>query len=1334
MSITRKRVESTKAEATNAFFPYAWHLDNQETEITIIRIYGLNAKNESVCVIVSDFTPYVYLELPDTHNWTASRAQMVSNLIDERLKRQRPLIKRFMHKKRLYYAYLDKNKKRRVFPYLFLAFSHKNDIRSLETLVKKPIYVTGLGSLQFKVHEGDVSPFLQLTCVRDIPTSGWIRFRGDRTPSDDKTTYCDYEFKVKYTHLFKHEDPEILKIVPQPLIMSFDIEVNSENVNSLPNAGRPRDKIFQISCVFARQGEAEHDNYLLSLGYPDPIDETEVRIFDTEGDLLEGYVDLIHEKQPNIILGFNIFTFDIPYMIERAIEPTLTITRLLQQGFPIGIKANETVIKWSSAAYKNQSFRFIDAEGRLFVDLLPIIRRDYKLSNYRLNTIAEYFLKQSKDPLTHKGIFKCYRQGMEGGREGAKALALCGEYCIQDSALVLLLFEKLQIWVGLVEMAKLCRISPFSLFTQGQQVRVFAQIYYKAFKENFVVEKNKYKSTGERYQGAWVCVPIPGVYDRVVPTDFSSLYPSVIIAYNIDYSTLVLDKSIPDEDCHVVEWTEHLGCKHDTNLYADCPRCEKRVYAPSGKTCPECRTTIRPRPLTKKKEEHILCGHHRYRFLKEPEGIMPSLLRVLLNARALTKKEMKAVKKQIDAEKDPERKKELQLLYTVLDKRQLAQKVVSNSSYGFMGVHEGKGYLPFMVGAMATTALGRISIQKTAEYITKKFKGKLIYGDSVVGDTPVLCQIQGKVVYRTIDNIVNDPKWSPYHGDKEMYVPNNIKVWSDTGFTQIKKVIRHKTEKVLYRVLTHTGVVIVTEDHSLLDINGKKISPIHVSNISLLSVDLPKIKSEDLSISVDEAYVMGLFYADGSCGDYTCPSGNKASWAINKANRELLQFCQEKLNRTYALTFKIIDTIESSKVYKLIPTGRGIRALVSKYRNWFYDKRGYKKVPDDILLAPTEIRQAFLDGYYAGDGDKDRHGYFRYDTKGQIGAAGLYYLTCSLGYKVSINTRADKLDIYRLTGTKRAQRKNGAGVKKVEVIGATTDYVYDLETENHHFSAGIGRLVVHNTDSNYFHFPHLTTAKETWDYALKVAEETSKLFPPPMKLEFENVIYWRFLILTKKRYACLACDENGVISEKIHSKGILLSRRDNSKIIRDIYSKVITMIFNHRSRDDVISYIDSEIERMLNGEFTPKDFIITKQVGELSGYKIRALPEDEVKRAERLRRLGCNESGYWLKALPAQAQLAERMKRRGTPVPAGTRLEYVITTNGGHKTRQGEKIEDYEYFMEHSDMLELDYLYYLRALSIPLDELLEVAFGQKNHVRDIYKNKVKEIPKIVFEN
>jgi DNA polymerase elongation subunit (family B) len=218
--------------------------------------------------------------------------------------------------------------------------------------------------------------------------------------------------------------------------MSFDLEVNSSIPSSMPRAVRPDDKIFQISCVFNRQNSKEdtYDKVLLTLGDVDPEKlgtDIDVLMYETEHDLLLGFTNLVQERQPNIISGYNIFGFDIPYMIDRA-KILYCIYDFDRLGMDKGAHAKEKSISWSSSAYKNQSFQFLDAEGRLFVDLLPLVKRDYKMSNYKLDTIASHFLKGvTKDPLGPKGIFECYRLGMLGGKKGAKALAICGKYCVK---------------------------------------------------------------------------------------------------------------------------------------------------------------------------------------------------------------------------------------------------------------------------------------------------------------------------------------------------------------------------------------------------------------------------------------------------------------------------------------------------------------------------------------------------------------------------------------------------------------------------------------------------------------------------------------------------------------------------------------------------------------------------------------------------------------------------------------------------------------------------------------------------------------------------------------
>ena len=724
----------------NTFFTYNWFVDDTETDITSIRVYGIGENNENICVRINDFTPYVYIELPTHIPWNDMKAQLLGNKIDEILKDHKPLKKCLMWKQKLYGAHLNENGSRKTFPYLFCSFSNKNDYKSLSyTIQKKNIVVSGIGAVKLRMHEQDADPILQLTVAKDLPTSGWITFAGNLVPEVEKITLCDLEYKVNWKNMKKCDRAT----VGLPKIMGFDIEVNSSNPSAMPKAEKPEDKIFQISCVFSREGSTDYESHLLTLG--DPVqsivgEEAIIHRFLNEAELIVGFTELIRKENPNVIVGYNILNFDIPYMIERSKRPGRVNHIFDTLGFHKYNHAKEKTIVWSSSAYKNQEFKFLEAEGRLFIDLLPLVKRDFKMDNYKLKTVSDFFIGETKDPLSVKGIFKCYRIGTKKELDGTysekakKAISIVGRYCLQDSVLVVKLMEKLQTWVGLTEMATVCQVQPFSLFTQGQQIKVYSQVYRYCYEKNIVVEKDGYIcKDDERYTGAHVFPPVPGIYNRVVPFDFASLYPTTIIAYNIDYSTLVTDPNVPDSKCHVFEWTDCQNCIHDPKViqknklteYIDGEKekikklrekrddkknktTKQKIIDELNQKVEELKPFIEERSkVVKSISKNVMCAKRYYRFLKEPKGVMPTILQNLLDARKNTRKIIKENNSMIKGIDDETKISDIKMLNNVLDKRQLAYKISSNSMYGAMGVR--RGYLPFMPGAMCLQGSSLIS-------------------------------------------------------------------------------------------------------------------------------------------------------------------------------------------------------------------------------------------------------------------------------------------------------------------------------------------------------------------------------------------------------------------------------------------------------------------------------------------------------------------------------------------------------------------------------------------------------------------------------------------------
>lgn len=1458
-------------------FPYHWH-HYEEYGATKLRIFCLSGKNESIYIEIDDFLPYIYIELPTDKTWSPASLSVVQTKLKE-MSFNSIVKMEFVSKKKLYFAKKDKTEAGeyvdKTYPFLKCFFKTTTNIRTFSYKLRQPIFFSG-SKITLKVHESDANPVLQFMCMMDIKPASWFAFKGKKRESEDeRESLCHHEFLCSYRHFAPIDNKG--KVPARPYILSFDIEVNSNNPNVFPQSSQPEDKVFQISCVFARNGDPEEkfEKYILTLCKNkkgeivdlnmDKLGEgIEVLGYETEGQLLEGFKDLVLEKNPQIICGYNIFSFDILYLYERSkvcnIERQFTQFSCMR-GVPCKMKE----ISWSSSAFKNQEFKYLDAHGRLWIDLLPIIQRDYKLENYKLKTVSDQFLAASKDPLTPKGIFKCYRMFTPD------SLALVGKYCVQDSNLVLKLFEKLQIWIGLCEMSNTCNTPMFTLFTQGQQIKIFSQVYKKCMADNIVIDKDSFVTNeSDRFTGAYVFPPVPGLYEMVVSFDFSSLYPSTIISNNIDYSTLVLDPSIPDEKCHVIEWEEHINC-----------------------TCPgaEIKTT--------KKE--VVCDKQRHRFMKEPMGVLPTLLKNLLDARKRTNAEMKQMTIELEDMKDKGSAEydDKKRMITVLDKRQLSYKVSANS---------------------------------------------------VAPNTPIPCiDADGTFMYLTMEEI-SDSLWISDDDSNEVSKPRKgLSVWTEKGFTPIKYVIRHPIRTPLKRVLTHTGCVDVTEEHSLLDENAKEVRTIDVSiGDKLLHATLPlpsdtpktplfdTINNETIdtfqlkNINDEQAFLWGLFFAEGTCGVWGVLEKAKSSWIIYNNNYNLLERVKLLAEKCEGLNMVISPFYETAGVFHLKPVNNkegSIVLLCNKYRKLFYDARGTKRIPSEIFSADLHTRQSFFMGYYAGDGSRLLKKGVVITNKGEIGSAGLCYLAKSLGYIVSISLSPGKDSIYRLqcctsfrnknhtsiktitdstpvpeikklqpdiirnqtkiffnkegyvyyrgvkiiceriprqklldaidrlvdvmkerqssiieyyTNTKKikyrkwcCQKESLTGIKGITLDNKTyvkicdcceasddgynvlyeytekesVEYIYDIETENHHFAAGVGDLIVHNsmyggmgtrkgylpflygatcttakgrqsiekaskflvenygakliygdTDSCYINFSEYadkTKAKDLDSFCRQVESEISSLFPKPMKFAYEEQIYWRYLILTKKRYMALKCDLDGNVDNKIAKRGVLLSRRDNSKYIRDTYANTILKSFYREDLDVVLWKLFEDVKKLCVNALPIKDLVVTKGIGAIADYKIRPLHIDDKKCKKRLQELGLyheeanmdvlrniitafgrkedieDESylhnleylifkEYVKLSLPAQIQLAERMRARGSHVSAGERLGYVITQNGD---KLGEKMEDTDYFKEHAESLKIDYLYYMKLMINPFDEVLETVYGEKDLFKKFYKTR-----------
>ncbi len=659
---------------------------------TVLRLWGKNEDGELVCVHVHGFRPWLYVEVDSQ----GARSEIGHTWLDDLCsKLPRAEQRTFDQKTCGKFSSLYDRTPRQMIKYNFLT---NTDFRYFEIASRRTAGV--------KVHEWNVSPILQFKCETGINQIGWHSFSGYKRSLDRQDTLADIEYDCTMSNI--KFCPDMNAVAAKLDIMSFDIECATHNINKFPDPTHPEDCIFQISCIDKKWNGC----VARTLIYTGPELEITggIRCKD-ETELLKVFMNHIQKTRPNFIIGYNILSFDLKYIIERS--RLFKILSLLQKsGLHKTKKSEQVTLSWSSSAYQNQDFTFIPLEGIVLSDVLPLVRRQYRLPVYKLSFVAENFLKgDTKDPITPADIFEAWKS-----QDQAK-LAEVGAYCIKDSQLTLDLFEKLCFMTSLMEMSSICSVKIIDLITRGQQIKVFNQIYNYCHNNNIVVDRNDSDESG--YAGAYVVDPKPGIYEMAVSFDFNSLYPSIIIAMNICYSTLVNSKSDEEKEAaannlNIFEWKDHIGCEHDVKIKR---RDElKKLIAAGGSEAYISELRTERAALITYKPKYLICKKRRFCFRKAPLGIVPTIIQNLLQARKKVKQAMKSIPDSTSFE------------YMVLDGRQTALKLSANSIYGFFGTSA--GILPLPEAAMTITHIGRNLIKDAGRLVATKYGGNVIYGDT----------------------------------------------------------------------------------------------------------------------------------------------------------------------------------------------------------------------------------------------------------------------------------------------------------------------------------------------------------------------------------------------------------------------------------------------------------------------------------------------------------------------------------------------------------------------------------------------------------------------------
>jgi DNA polymerase elongation subunit (family B) len=288
-----------------------------------------------------------------------------------------------------------------------------------------------------------------------------------------------------------------------------------------------------------------------------------------------------------------------------------------------------------------------------------------------------------------------------------------------------------------------------------------------------------------------------------------------------------------------------------------------------------------------------------------------------------------------------------------------------------------------------------------------------------------------------------------------------------------------------------------------------------------------------------------------------------------------------------------------------------------------------------------------------------------------------------------------------------------------------TGDVYDLTTECHHFAAGVGSLIVHNTDSVYVQLKHvqLSDAGEYWTMAERVEDKLKDYFKgTTLKLAFEEKIYKNFYIAHKKHYITETITQKHLADASyptnIDSKGVILARRDSCEFVCGLFKRIVHYLFNdntHTSTIDqcvcVYDMIYEHIRNHLTRKYPLSDYVYTGSFQSYDTYK----PKPINLTGTSLKKMGThytvNRNNYQYYKLPAAAHVVYKRELRGEQVVGGSRIPFVYVRNPLMQTSSNLCTEDVAYVEAHPDVYQLDYLQYIKRCITPVDTLCQHIFG-----------------------
>jgi len=515
------------------------------------------------------------------------------------------------------------------------------------------LFVPSNKKTKYQTLEGEYVEAVQPGCVRDC-REFIKRYEGVENFKIYGNTGYIYQYISE-----NYPEEEIKFDTNKVKITTLDIEVASEN--GFPDVESAAEEVLLITI----QDYSSKQIRTWGKGsFANKQDNVIYKGFRTERELLDDFINwwMIETNTPEVVTGWNSELYDIPYLVRRI--DRILGEKLMKRLSPWGlVTERETYI----AGRKHISY---DVGGITQLDYLNLYKKfTYKAQeSYRLDYIASVELGQKKLDHSEFDTFKDFY---------TKGWQKFVEYNIIDVELVDRLEDKMKLIELAITMAYDAKVNYADVFSQ---VRMWDTIIYNYLKKrNIVIPPKEKTEKDSKYAGAYVKEPVPGMYDWVVNFDLNSLYPHLIMQFNVSPETLA------EERHPTVTVDKILNQEITFEMYKDYAVCANGAM-----------------------------------YRKDVRGFLPELMDKIYKDRTIYKKKMLAAKQEYEKNPTTTLEKEIARCNNI----QMARKIQLNSAYGAIGNQYFRYYK--LANAEAITLSGQVSIRwienKLNQYLNKLLK------------------------------------------------------------------------------------------------------------------------------------------------------------------------------------------------------------------------------------------------------------------------------------------------------------------------------------------------------------------------------------------------------------------------------------------------------------------------------------------------------------------------------------------------------------------------------------------------------------------------------------